>query len=57
MYSLNQEQADLSKETYRFKLFFDPYDSLGLYSELFFNVNMRDKEIEITKRTLTTERI
>jgi hypothetical protein len=50
MFSLNQEQADLSKGAYRFKLFFDPYDSLGLYSELFLNVNLPEKQIEINEK-------
>ena len=52
MYSLNQEQADLSKGVYRFKLFFDPYDSLGLYSELFLNLNLPNKEIEINEKDI-----
>ncbi|MDX1941545.1 MAG: hypothetical protein SFU99_13390, partial [Saprospiraceae bacterium] len=52
MFSLNQEQADLSKGTYRFKLFFDPRDSLGLYSELFLNVNIPDKEVQINEKEM-----
>jgi hypothetical protein len=52
MYSLNKEQADLSKGTFKFKLFFDPYDSLGLYSELFLNINVPKKEIEINEKDI-----
>jgi hypothetical protein len=50
MFSLNQEQAELSKGYFRFKIFFDPYDSLGLYSELFLNVNLPKKEVEINEK-------
>ncbi len=50
MFSLNGEQADLSKGYFKFKLFFDPYDSLGLYSELFLNVNLPKNEVEINEK-------
>jgi hypothetical protein len=50
MFSLNKEQADLSKGYFQFKIFFDPYDSLGLYSELFLNVNLPKKEVEINEK-------
>ena len=50
MFSLNEEQADLSKGVFRFKLFFDPSDTLGLYSELFLNINIPDKEVEINEK-------
>jgi hypothetical protein len=52
MFSLNAEQADLSKGYFKFKLFFDPYDSLGLYSELFLNVNIPENEIELNEKDL-----
>jgi hypothetical protein len=39
-----------NKEYYLFKIFFDPYDSAGLYSELYLNVNLTDNEIELKEK-------
>ncbi|MEO7992742.1 MAG: hypothetical protein ABI663_24535 [Chryseolinea sp.] len=50
MFSLNKEVAELNKGYFQFKIFFDPYDSLGLYSELFLNVNLPKKEVEINEK-------
>ena len=50
MFSLNKDQAELSKGYFQFKIFFDPYDSLGLYSELFLNVNLPKREVEINEK-------
>jgi hypothetical protein len=50
IFSLNQEQADLSKGYYKFKLFFDPNDELGLYSELYLNINLPDNEVELKEK-------
>jgi hypothetical protein len=50
MFSLNKDQAELSKGYFQFKIFVDPYDSLGLYSELFLNVNLPKREVEINEK-------
>jgi hypothetical protein len=50
IFSLNQEQADLDKGYYKFKLFFDPSDELGLYSEFYLNINLPDKELELREK-------
>jgi hypothetical protein len=50
IFSLNQQQADLSKDYYKFKLFLDPNDELGLYSELYLNVNLPNNEIELREK-------
>ena len=50
IFSLNQEQADLSKGYYKFKLFFDPSDELGLYSEVYLNVNIPENEVELREK-------
>ena len=50
IFSLNEVQADLEKGYFKFKLFFDPNDELGLYSELYLNVNLPDSEVEIHEK-------
>jgi hypothetical protein len=50
MFSLNDEEAELGKGYFKFKLFFDSYDTLGLYSELFLNINLPNGEIEINEK-------
>jgi len=50
IFSLNEVQADLEKGYFRFKLFFDPNDDFGLYSELYLNVNLPDSEVEIHEK-------
>jgi hypothetical protein len=40
----------LDKGYYKFKLFFDPSDELGLYCELYLNINLPDKEVELREK-------
>jgi hypothetical protein len=48
--SLNDKPADLTKkDIYKFKLFFAEEDEM-LYSELFFNINLIDGEIELPEK-------
>lgn len=48
--SLNDKPADLSKKDYyNFKLFFAEEDD-SLYSELFFNINLKNGEIELQEK-------
>jgi len=40
---MNTDQSELDKGYYKFKLFFDPNDELGLYSELYIKYKLVDK--------------
>jgi hypothetical protein len=50
IFSLNQERADLENGYYKFKLFYDPNDDYGLYCEIFLNINLPAKELELPEK-------
>ena len=50
VFSLNQNKADLEKGSYKFKLFFDPNNEQGLYSEIYLNTNLPSAEIGLPEK-------
>jgi len=48
--ALEEKELDLENRPARFKLFFDDNDSLGLYCELFCNINIPAKEVQIPEK-------
>jgi hypothetical protein len=49
-FSLNSQKGDLEKADFKFKLFLDSQDSIGLYSELFLNVSLTSGLIELNEK-------
>jgi hypothetical protein len=47
---LSDEEAELKTGEYRFKLFYDPNDDDGLYSELYLNINLPSKRVILSEK-------
>lgn len=50
VFPLNQQKADLNSGYFKFKLFFDDTEGLGLYSELYLNPNLQNGTIELNEK-------
>ncbi len=50
VFPLNQQKADLDSGYFKFKLFFDDTEELGLYSELYLNPNFPNGTIELNEK-------